>query len=401
MAGLSLFVVAAVVVALVQGGRHDVEPATVDVPRASPRDAAEALASLVDGVGSRDADALASLAPAGNAVVGEQLAGIAGTAAALDLRAVSARYVDQVGTVASDGSWSGTVDLTWRVARLDAAPARAEVVVTFVPDDGRLAVAGFSAGGAARVPLWLRGRLAVATAPGVLVMVDGTGRQAEAEAEAVLRRVERGIDVVRRVLPQRIDPVVVEVPASAGDLDETLGVRPGTYAGIAAVTAPVGKAAEGPVHVFVNPDLTAGLRRAGAQVVMSHELVHIATDAVRRPVEPWLLEGFADYVALRDAQLPDRVTLGRAIEAARRDGVPSSLPSRDDFDTRARDLQARYEEAWLACRVLAERLGEPRLVAAYEGASRGVPLDRALRQAGLSTAELTALWRAELRRLVG
>ena len=226
--------------------------------------------------------------------------------------------------------------------------------------------------------------------------------QAEAEAESVLRRVVRGTDVVRRVLPGRVGPVVVEVPASAGDLDETLGVRPGTYAGIAAVTAPVGSSAEedGPVHVFVNPDVTSGLRRAGAQVVMSHELVHVATDAVRRPVETWLLEGFADYVALRDTRLPDRVTLGRAIEAARRDGVPRSLPAAGDFDTRARDLQARYEEAWLACRVLAERVGESQLVAAYDAASRGVPLDRALRRAGLTTAGLTKLWRAELRNLM-
>ena len=88
-------------VALVQGGRHDVDPALVDVPRASPRDAAVALASLVDGVESRDAASLAALAPGGDAGVRDELAGIADTAAALDLRAVTARYVDQVGTVAN------------------------------------------------------------------------------------------------------------------------------------------------------------------------------------------------------------------------------------------------------------------------------------------------------------
>ncbi len=391
--------VAAVVVALVQGGRHDVDPAPVDVPRASPRDAAEVLASLVSGVESRDSGALAGLAPGGDAGVGDRLAGIADTASALDLRAVTARYVDQVGTVASDGTWSGTVELTWQVARLDRAPARAEVVVTFTPDDEGLAIAGFGAGGAARVPLWLRGRLAVATAPGVLVMVDGT----TSEAESVVKRVQRAIDVVRRVLPDGIGRVVVEVPASAGDLDETLGVSPGTYAGIAAVTAPVGNAADedGPVHVFVNPDVTAGLRRAGAQVVMSHELVHVATDAVRRPVEPWLLEGFADYVALRDSRLPDDVTLGRAIEAARRDGVPRSFPAAGDFDTRARDLQARYEESWLACRILAERVGERGLVRVYREVGAGRPVSSALRRDGLPEAILVRAWRERLAQLAG
>ena len=138
--------------------------------------------------------------------------------------------------------------------------------------------------------------------------------------------------------------------------------------------------------MFVNPDVTDGLRRAGAQVVMSHELVHVATDAVRRPVEPWLLEGFADYVALRDTRLPDRVTLGRAIEAARRDGVPDALPTAADFDTRARDLQARYEEAWLACRIIAERLGEQRLVSVYDAAAGdGGPRSAATCAAPVST----------------
>ena len=189
--------------------------------------------------------------------------------------------------------------------------------------------------------------------------------------------------------------MVVEVPASAADLDETLGASPGTYAGIAAVTTSAGSSAgpETPVHVFVNPDVTARLRRAGAQVVMSHELVHVATDATRTAVETWLLEGFADYVALRDASLPDRTTLGRAIEAARRDGVPTTLPSAEDFDTRAPDLQARYEEAWLACRVIADRLGEQGL---REGVRRSVPRRRGGRgraARGTDPRDLVRAWR--------
>jgi hypothetical protein len=154
------------------------------------------------------------------------------------------------------------------------------------------------------------------------------------------------------------------------------------------------------VHVFVNPEVTAGLRRAGAQVVMSHELVHVATDAARTTMEPWLLEGFADYVALRDTKLPDRTTLGRAIDAVRRDGVPGALPTAADFDTRARDLQAGYEEAWLACRIVVEQLGERGLVSIYRAAS-GVDIDAALREAGLGPGDLVVLWRRRLAALAG
>jgi hypothetical protein len=391
-------VVVSLVVVLTRDGRDPVEPSRpVEAPRASPAEAAAVLASFVAGVEERDGEALTGLAPDDSTEVQEQLSGIAANAESLDLRDVSARYVDQVGTVSAEGDWSGVVEMTWRFRGFDDAPARADVVVRFAPDGDGLAIAGYGAPTASegRVPLWLRGELAVSRSDDHLVLVDG----AQSEADEVAQRVARGIPVVRTVLPRWSSPVVVEVPASAADLDETLGVAPGTYAGIAAVTAGVGSdtGPGAPVHVFVNPQVTDGLRRAGAQVVMSHELVHVATDAVRRPVEPWLLEGFADYVALRDTRLPDRVTLGRAIEAARRDGVPEALPTAADFDTRAEDLQARYEEAWLACRIIAERLGERGLVEVYEAASSGVPVLSALRGSNLPIAELTDAWRAKLQ----
>ncbi|WP_139306655.1 hypothetical protein [Nocardioides exalbidus] len=373
----------------------------MDAPRASPAAAATALASFVTAVEERDGAALTALAPPDDASATADLAGIASNAEALDLEAVTARYVDQVGTVAADGRWSGVVELTWQLGGLDEAPSSADVVATFAPVGDGLGIASFGTVAAAgtRMPLWLRGRLSVARAPDVLVMVDGGG----AEARAVLSRTRRGVDVVRRVLPEWRGPVVVEVPAGGADLDEALGASPGTYAAIAGVTATAGQGTgpDAPVHVFVNPDVTDGLRRAGAQVVMSHELTHLATDAARTPLEPWLLEGFADYVALRDTGLPDRTTLGRAIAAVRRDGVPRGLPRSADFDTRAAGLQASYEEAWLACRVVADRLGEQGLVSVYGEAAEGQPLERVLARAGLPTGELTALWRDRLRGLAG
>lgn len=376
---LALLLAGAVV--LTRDGRREVDPGRLDVPRASPGEASTALADFVAGVRARD--------PA--------LPGGAGAnAALLDLVDVSARYVDQVGTVDADGSWSGVVEMTWRLDGFDAEPARAEVVASFAPDgdgDGVM-ITGFGGAAVGRVPLWLGGRLTVSRTDDVLVMVDGT----RAEAADVAARVRRGTDVVRRVLPGWDGRAVVEVPASAADLDTALGAEPGTYAGVAAVTAAAGTADKdgAPVHVFVNPDVTDGLRRVGAQVVMSHELVHVATDAVRSSTEPWLVEGFADYVALRDTRLPDRTTLGRAIEAARRDGAPPALPSAADLDPRAPDLQARYEQAWLACRIIADDLGERGLVAVHDAAASGEPVVDVLRRAGLPLDRLTTLWRARL-----
>ncbi|HEY0645156.1 MAG TPA: hypothetical protein VGD39_17150, partial [Nocardioides sp.] len=229
--GLSLFLVVALVVVLLRGSRHEVAPQPVDVPRASPAAAAAALESFVQGVESRDPEALAALAPSGDAQAGDLLAGIGRNAETLDLRAVSARYVDQVGTVARDGAWTGIVELTWQLGGFDSAPSEADVAVSFVPNRDELGIASFEANGRTRFPLWLRGELSVARRDDVLVLADGT----QASADAVRQRVTRGIGVVERVRPGRISSVVVEVPATASDLDETLGVEPGTYAGIAAV----------------------------------------------------------------------------------------------------------------------------------------------------------------------
>ena len=140
-----------------------------------------------------------------------------------------------------------------------------------------------------------------------LVMVAASRPDAAREAATYARRVARGTEVVRSRAAAAGEPsVVVEVPASASALDATLDAADGTYAGIAAVTTTVDGSGsrDAPVHVFVNPDVTRRLRGAGAQVVMSHELVHVATDAATSAVDLWLLEGFADYVALRDVPLP-------------------------------------------------------------------------------------------------
>lgn len=397
-----MLLLGAVVVLVQHDGRQDVPTGTVDLPRASPAAASRVLEGFTAAVTSGDADALAGLAPRDDRTARSRLAGIADNARSLDLRGVTARFVDQAGPVAPDGRWTGVVELTWRLAGVDTGTSRADVVASFAPDADGLSLTGFAAppeGSGARLPLWLRDRLSVARQRGVLVVVDGPQRL----ADTVARRVVRGVGVVRRVLPRWSAPVVVEVPASTADLDETLGVQPGTYEAIAAVTtaAGSGSGASAPVHVFVNPEVTSRLREAGAQVVMSHELVHVATDATRTPMATWLLEGFADYVALRDVPLPDSTTLARAVRAARRDGVPRSLPADGDFGTRSEELQARYEEAWLACRVVADRLGERGLLAVYRSAAAGEPVGTALDDAGLPLRALTGLWRARLRALAG
>ena len=298
-------------------------------------------------------------------------------------------------------SWTAQVALTWGFEGFDREPASTEVAVTFVADGDAVAIRRFGGSGDGIEPLWLQGPLEVRSSDEALVMVAGSRPDAAREAATYARRVTRGTEVVRRVLRGWRPSVVVEVPASASALDATLDAADGTYAGIAAVTttADGSGSPDAPVHVFVNPDVTRGLRGAGAQVVMSHELVHVATDAATSAMDLWLLEGFADYVALRDVPLPLSTTAGRAIDLVRRDGVPRGLPGPEEFDTRATELEAAYELAWLACDTLADEAGEQALLDVYRRASRGAPVDAALRRHGITVEGLVERWRDRLASL--
>lgn len=364
-----------------------------------PAEAARALSELVEAVESGDAGAARALAPADDPGAGDLLAAVVDNAEALRVDQLSMRYVDVTGAPAKDDTWTAAVDVTWRFAGYDDNAARAEVAVTFAGEGSRVAVTGF--GGADRVaPLWMAGPVTVRRTPDVLVLVSDVGGPAEQVARRYLSLGRAALPVVHRVLPRWEGALVLEVPSTQDELDRTLAADPGEYAGIAAVTtAPdLSNAPGAPAHVFLNPAELDRLRSIGAQVVVSHEATHVATAATSsQSVPQWLLEGFADYVSLRDVDLPVTRTAAQVIAQVRESGPPRALPGATEFDASRGHAGAAYEAAWLACRVLADRGGESSLVHFYEQLDAGTPLARALRDDfGWTEGELLRAWRARL-----
>lgn len=359
-------------------------------PAAAGVDAAGAsatLSELAQALSRGDEETSAALAPDGDSAARDLLAALAGNAAGLRVGGVELRFVDQLGVLGRDGSWTARADLTWELRGQPAGPARTEVEVGLRQGDGRVAVTGFTGG---RIPLWLRGPALIERAGDTLVVTAG---QDPAPYAALATR---ALPQVRRVLPDLRGGLVVEVPGSSSELDAVLGVPEGTYSGVAAVTASVdGRFADAsPVHVFVNPEELGRLRRTGAQVVMTHEAVHALTGAPTSRAPVWLVEGFADYVALRDVDLPLSQTAAQVLAQVRREGAPDRLPGEAEFDVTAPHLGAAYEAAWLACRALVELAGEDALLDVYASAGAGTEVEAALRQeAGVDLATLTSRWR--------
>ena len=403
MAGLSLCLL--VVVGAVAWTLVDSDPYVAPEPptREDPVDAGDAsrtLTALQRAVERRDGGGAESLAAEGDVRAARQLRAMVDNADGLGVRDFGLRYVDEAGAASGDGTWEASVDATWRFQGFDEAPSNTEVIVRFRRGGDGVDVVGIG-GGDARTPVWMSGPVTIRRSPDTLVLVAGPAERV-AEYE---RRARVAVTDVRAVLPRWRTGLVVEVPVDAAGLDQALDADPGEYAGIAAVTSSTdGSAApDTPIHVFLNPDIYNRLKGVGAQVVMSHEAAHVATEAPNTATVPqWLLEGFADYVALRDVDLPFSVTAGQIIRQVRRDGAPADLPGSVEFGGADTHLGAAYESAWLACLVLADRGGEDALVGLYEAMDEGADLGRELgSRFGWTEDAFVAAWRQRLTDLAG
>lgn len=371
--------------------------AGTEVARAAA--ARETVAALGEALRRGDPVAAAALGTAGNA---DRLSQAVENVGTLDLVDLSLRFVEDRSSVSPQDdrdlgprAWIGTVRISYRLRGWDERITEVETPMTFVPGaDGQLIAAVGGPGG--RTPLWLTGPV-TALADGRTLVVARTG-----DVRRYARLATRALADVAAVLPEWTGRLVIEVPATQEGLAEALDAPRERYANIAAVTAAVDGSLErsAPVHVFVNPAVFDPLGPRAAQVVISHESTHVATAGTTAVVPGWLLEGFADYVALARSGIPVRTAAAQILAEVRRDGPPTRLPTAEDLAPTAPGLGATYEEAWLANRFIALRYGEERLVAFYRAVAGGTTAAAAFRQVLRTTEEsFVTGWRADLRGL--
>lgn len=156
---------------------------------------------------------------------------------------------------------------------------------------------------------------------------------------------------------------VLTVPGSLSQLAVLLG-RDGTSSApsglerTAALT--VGPAAGPADEVLVNGEAFDKLSRLGRRVVLTHELVHVATRSTgSRSAPTWLSEGFADHVAYAGTGLTPEQVAGEALAAVRAGRLPAALPSATDFDAAGPQAAVAYGGAWVAVEVIADRVRGP------------------------------------------
>ncbi|MFT4188158.1 MAG: hypothetical protein QM621_06205 [Aeromicrobium sp.] len=291
-----------------------------------------------------------------------------------------------------DGTYSASVAVAWQggVGRdADSSVDPVELTLRVVPstvDPAQVDITGVEprqGRRASAMPLWLADEVAVGhSGPVTVVSLGGAdAQQALAWIGVAARQVT--------TLTGASAPAVLVVPESSEQTAALLGQSVealGSTAGVATTLDGVG-----PSAVVLNPDEFASMDERGRQIVVTHELTHAMTGAVGSEAEPWLVEGFADWVALHEDTAPLGLSANAVLSRAAEHGVPEALPTADDLVGDART--AAYQGAWLAVVVLADQYGDEAVREVYRQVLDGATVDDALASIGSSTAELTEQWR--------
>jgi hypothetical protein len=304
------------------------------------------------------------------------------------------------------------IDLRYALRRADPVPSTRSLWWTFVRRDGHVVVAGddalAEAGGVSWRGPWDFGALTVVRGTSCLVMGHADASVLRPIADAVDAAVP-AVSAVWRAPWTKY--VAVVVPGTVEELDSTVGPSsPVTSDVAAAAIADGADPVTGNVpgqRLVVNPDALDQLTAVGRQIVVRHEVTHVAAArATTEATPPWVREGFAEYVGNLGSGQPPRIAaaeLRADVAAGRR---PRALPQPADFDTGGAVAQA-YQEAWLAARLIADEAGVAGLVRFYRvvGADVTDPAGAAARGLravlNLTPAQFTARWRDYLGRVLG
>jgi hypothetical protein len=315
------------------------------------------------------------------------------------------------GRVPTETEWVGTLTIGYAVPGYDRATRAAVRTVTLTwAHDGWL-VAAFS-GPTDRWEAFDLPGLAVARAPEALVV--GNVPVADLAARFVDALAGQRAVAARLTVPV---PAVVVVPATQNQAARLLGAPPADGPDQVAATTTGARMPASPAtadRIVLHPGGLSRLTEVGRRVVVTHELVHVTTRATSTQDYPlWLSEGFAEWVALGDVDLPAQTVAATILGQVRATGLPAQLPPDSAFSDSG--PAAAYQGAWLAVSWLERTVGADRLVAFYRsvGASStrtevSSPNDAAARTSaalrdglGLTMEQVVAGWREDLQRLAG
>jgi hypothetical protein len=322
--------------------------------------------------------------------------------------ALDVARVAQLGSTA----WTAAVSGTYILAGYDRAPRTFDATYTLVRRAGGWHIAD-DADGVTALQLWdlpglrvLQGRSAmvIGNAP------EARMRDYEAVADSSVRKVTgvwgKGWNAHVVILTPSTTEEFAELVSRSADegLDQVAAITQGEIE--------PGRPAQGD-RVVINPKAFTALDHNGRQVVITHELTHVAArSSAVSPVPIWLSEGMADYVGYSGLDLSRARIASELLTLVRQGKGPKALPTADDFDPAKSKIATSYSASWLAVSRLVDIYGQAKVVSFYRVISGRLTVDKAApldpdvialdafpQVFGGSEAEFVVGWKGYLRTL--
>jgi len=294
------------------------------------------------------------------------------------------------------------VQARYRFRGQDASPVLARYSYTFALTRSGWRIAGDGDDrfrGRDDVEIWDSGPVRTVRSARTLI-VHHPGQ--EVLARRLLRIADKGYGQVGAAWTGRWErKAVILVPHDEREAERLVGARDLSRVAAVASSSVESGAAERVLgnRIVVNTANVSGYNELNLQILITHEMTHVATRTLGDGVPLLLVEGFADWAALKPLGYPFQVTRpALARLGSRFDGA---LPR--DAEFRGPQAAVAYDEGSAFCLWVAETAGPAKLQALYRQFAGSDPptsaqLDRGFRRAlGISRRTAEGRWAAWVR----
>jgi Peptidase MA superfamily len=298
------------------------------------------------------------------------------------------------------------VTVRYAIAGLDTVPDAEPWIPTLALMHGRwLLVSEEGAGSGTKFPFGVGGQpwearpIVVVKSAHVVAVVS---KEDQEIAPHLLDLAERGVVNAAKVRPEGWpDKVLMTAVSDQKVFDSYFAGSPDKLAQVEAVTVPrysdVAEWNSGArfalSRVVFNPN-TLGRGDEELQHTLTHEFTHVAFGPETTDATPvWLIEGTAEYVAFASEKVSDAFVTQAANHVS-----GSTLPADRSFY----DSADNYLLGWLACKLIAQKYGQAKLIALYDWFQDHSDEDGGFRAAlGISYSAFLGTWQNYLKTVRG
>jgi hypothetical protein len=261
--------------------------------------------------------------------------------------------------------------MRYQIPKVDVTPVTTELGYTFVTRGGHWVLTDDDdldgeLGPGAHREAWDLGRIEVHRAPRVMVVVEKGDTE---RAQRIVAAAKEGLTEVTAYWPRKwlgsvlviaLDETEVRDARFADEDIESAASTGSTFSSLPGQDTADGTVAGG--YIAVNPSQ----RDQVDEILLSHEITHVATADLGGYEPLWLAEGAAEYVSWSGIE-----AISGPSEAAKweQEVVDQALPQLNALPTDAGFYESNadvYGVSWLAVRYLVQRIGLARVEELYE-----------------------------------